>query len=177
MHLFKKIFIKYILIVNSIALRLKQILKFKIIPFSTKLIIYNNSNIIIGNNAKLMKNCIIVVMENATLSFGENVWIGPGTVIYCNKKISIGDNTRIAHYCSIVDHIYDYNKTGNYYNEKLISDEIEIMSNVWLGAHVIVNKGVKIGENSIIGAGAVVTKSIQNNIIAVGNPCKMIKTK
>ena len=51
------------------------------------------------------------------------------------------------------------------------------MSNVWLGAHVIVNKGVKIGENSIIGAGAVVTKSIQNNIIAVGNPCKMIKKK
>jgi serine acetyltransferase len=49
-------------------------------------------------------------------------------------------------------------------------------NNVWLGESVIVNKGVTIGENSVIGAGSVVTKNIPANVIAAGNPARVIKT-
>ena len=47
--------------------------------------------------------------------------------------------------------------------------------NVWLGAGVIVLPGVTIGDNSVIGAGSVVTKDIPANVIAVGNPCRVLR--
>jgi len=52
---------------------------------------------------------------------------------------------------------------------------ITIENNVWLGGNVTVLAGVTIGENSVIGAGSVVTKNIPPNTLAVGNPCKVIK--
>ena len=52
---------------------------------------------------------------------------------------------------------------------------IVIEDNVFLGANVVVKKGVTIGENSVIGMNSIVTKSIPANCVAVGNPCKVIK--
>lgn len=53
---------------------------------------------------------------------------------------------------------------------------VEIGENVFIGANVTILKGVKIGKNSVIGSGSVVTKSIPDNVIAGGNPCKVIKS-
>ena len=50
-----------------------------------------------------------------------------------------------------------------------------IEDNVWLGLNVVVLKGVRIGKNSLIGANSLVTKDIPANVIAVGNPCRVIK--
>ena len=52
---------------------------------------------------------------------------------------------------------------------------VHIGENVWLGAGVIVLPGVTIGENSVIGAGSVVTKDIPANVVAVGNPCRVLR--
>lgn len=52
---------------------------------------------------------------------------------------------------------------------------ITIGNNVWMGGNVIVRPGVTIGDNVVIGVGSVVTKDIPNNVIAVGNPCKIIR--
>ncbi|GHE20262.1 hypothetical protein GCM10017767_07830 [Halomonas urumqiensis] len=57
----------------------------------------------------------------------------------------------------------------------LAGEPITIEDNVWLGGGVIVLAGVTIGENSVIGAGAVVTKDIPANVVAVGNPARVIK--
>lgn len=53
---------------------------------------------------------------------------------------------------------------------------IHIGDNVWLGGGVIVCPGVSIGDNTVIGAGSVVTKDIPANVLAVGNPCRVIRT-
>ncbi len=50
-----------------------------------------------------------------------------------------------------------------------------IGDNVWLGGNVVVLPGVSIGNNSVIGAGSVVTRDIPENVVAVGNPCKIVK--
>ena len=52
---------------------------------------------------------------------------------------------------------------------------IKVGNNVWFGGNVVVLPGVSIGDNSVIGAGAVVTKNIPPNVIAVGNPCRVIR--
>ena len=52
---------------------------------------------------------------------------------------------------------------------------IKVGNNVWFGGNVVVLPNVKIGDNSVIGAGSVVTKDIPSNVVAVGNPCKVIK--
>lgn len=53
--------------------------------------------------------------------------------------------------------------------------DVHIGDNVWLGAGVVVLPGVTIGENSVIGAGSVVTKDIPANVVAVGNPCRVLR--
>ncbi len=52
---------------------------------------------------------------------------------------------------------------------------ITVGDNVWLGGNVVILPGVTIGNNSVIGAGSVVTKNIPENVVAVGNPCKVVK--
>ena len=52
---------------------------------------------------------------------------------------------------------------------------VVIGNNVWIGGNVTINPGVTIGDNSVIGSGAVVTKDIPENVLAVGNPCKVIR--
>ena len=53
---------------------------------------------------------------------------------------------------------------------------ITIGSNVWIGAGAIILPGITIGDNTVIGAGSIVTKDIPANVIAVGNPCKVLRT-
>lgn len=55
------------------------------------------------------------------------------------------------------------------------SKSVFISDNVWVGANVTILKGVTIGENSLIGIGSVVTKSIPANVVAAGNPCRIIR--
>ena len=54
-------------------------------------------------------------------------------------------------------------------------DPVTVGHNVWIGGNVVILPGVSIGDNSIIGGGSVVTKDIPANVIAVGNPCKVIR--
>ena len=53
---------------------------------------------------------------------------------------------------------------------------VTIGNNVWIGGSVVINPGVSIGDNAVIGAGSVVTKNIPANVIAVGNPCKVLRS-
>ena len=55
------------------------------------------------------------------------------------------------------------------------ADEIKIGNNVWIGANVVINPGVTIGDNSVIGSGSVVTKDIESDVVAVGNPCRVLR--
>lgn len=55
------------------------------------------------------------------------------------------------------------------------ASSVEIGDNVWIGGGVTITPGVKIGNNSVVGAGSVVTKDIPENVVAVGNPCRIIK--
>jgi acetyltransferase-like isoleucine patch superfamily enzyme len=89
------------------------------------------------------------------------------------KSITIGANTMIATECSINDCDWHglYNRTRPFRCTK----PVILGNNVWLGARVMVNKGVTIGDNSVIGAGSVVTSNIPANVVAAGNPARVVK--
>ena len=109
-------------------------------------------NIEIGEN--FYSNHNLVILDPAKVTFGDNVFIGPNCGFYTARH-PLNAKERIT----------------------FVEDAkpIKVGDNVWFGGNVCVLAGVTIGENSVIGAGSVVTKDIPANVVAVGNPCKVIR--
>lgn len=118
-----------------------------------------------------------------SLFFGNNVQINDFVHIAALEKVKIGNNVLIAgkvfitdlEHGSYIGNEYDSNPCSIVKDRQLSSKAVIIEDNVWIGEHVSVLPGVTIGENSIIGANSVVTKSIPPNSIAVGCPARVIK--
>ncbi len=118
------------------------------------------------------------------IKIGDNVIIGMNcTFVDCNK-ITIGNNVLIASNVQIytATHHTDIHTRLNRNWEKeglpffrTFALPVKINDNVWIGGGVIILPGVEIGENSVIGAGSLVNKSIPTNSLAFGNPCKVTK--
>lgn len=109
-------------------------------------------NIRIGDQA--LVNYGAVMLDNAPITIGRNVWIGPGAGLFCTN------------------HALDYEerKAG-----ACQARPIEICEGAWLGGHVVVLGGVRIGRGAVIGAGSVVTHDIPDQVVAVGNPCTVLR--
>lgn len=115
--------------------------------------------------------CMIsTIADGAVIEIGENCGFS-GTVIGAALHVKLGNNVRCGANTLITDSDWHQNdrRTG-------ADAEVVIEDNVWLGYGVKVLKGVHIGANSLIGACSVVTKDIPANVIAAGNPCKVIKS-
>jgi len=112
--------------------------------------------------------------QSAHIEIGDYCLISPGTRISAAQQIRIGNSCMFAANCYISDSDWHglYNRTRPFRCTKPITLE----DNVWLGERAIVCKGVTIGKNSVIGAGAVVTRDIPANVVAAGNPARVIKT-
>lgn len=107
------------------------------------------------------------------ITIGDYGLICPGVRISSAEGISIGDNCMLASDVYITDSDWHgiYNRLS-FGQAKAVS----IADNVWIGDSAIICKGVRIGENSIIGAGAVVVNPIPANCVAAGNPARVVKT-
>ena len=108
------------------------------------------------------------------IKIGKYCLITPGVRIMSAKSIVIGDACMIAHgaYISDADWHGIYDRAEPVGNAKPVVFE----DNVWIGDSAIICKGITIGKNSIVGAGAVVTKDVPPNSIFAGNPAKLVKT-
>ncbi len=111
-----------------------------------------------------------------TIDISENVAVFDYTTIDVHSKLTVGKNTLIAPFCYVTD--YDHvikDKSRPVIEQGYVSKPIIIGTNVWLGTHAVILKGVRIGDNSIIGAGSIVTSDIPSNSLAAGVPAKVIK--
>ena len=110
--------------------------------------------------------------KNITIE--DDVYINFGCVILDCAQVTIGENTLLGPNVGLypVNHSFDpeERKKGG-----CLGKPIHIGKNVWLGGDVKVLAGVTIGDNTIIGTGSIVTKDIPGNVIAVGNPCKVLR--
>ena len=108
------------------------------------------------------------------IEIGENFYANVNCVMLDGAKITFGDNVFIAPNCGFYTAGHPLDVTQR--NQGLeYAYPITVGNNVWIGAQVCVLPGVSIGDNSVIGAGSVVTKSIPANSVAVGNPCRVIR--
>lgn len=108
------------------------------------------------------------------ISVGENFYTNHNVTILDGAKVTFGDNVFIAPNCvfSTAGHPFDVEQR----NKGLeIALPISVGDNVWIGTQVSVLPGVKIGSNTIIGAGSVVNKDIPDGVVAAGNPCRVIR--
>ncbi len=113
---------------------------------------WGGHNVHFGNN--VYANFNFTVVDDGDIYVGDRVMFGPNvTIATANHPIEPGLRSKAM----------QYNKS------------VHIGENVWVGANTVIVPGVTIGKNSVIGAGSVVTKDIPENVVAVGNPCRVLR--
>ncbi len=120
------------------------------------------------------------IMQPFHCDYGYNIEIGEwffanyNFIVLDVGKVRIGDNVQIAPNVAIytAGHpIHPESRNSGYE----YGADVTIGDNVWIGGNTCIMPGVTIGKNTVIGAGSVVTKDIPENVIAVGNPCKVVR--
>ena len=134
------------------------------------------------------------IMKQLFKSVGIKVWIEPDFRCEFGKNISIGNDVYINFGCVILDcgpvtignqvligpnvGIYDANHALDAQERMdgaLIPGKISIGNRVWIGGGTIILPGVTIGDDTVIGAGSIVTHDIPSGVVAVGNPCRVLR--
>lgn len=120
-------------------------------------------NIHIGNNTEINHNCVF--LDCNTITIGENVLIAPSVQLYAAyHPLKVSERVLQSTHDSL-DMAYCVNKSA----------PITIGNNVWIGGGAIVLSGVTIGDGAVIGAGSVVTRDVPPNVLALGNPCRVVR--
>ena len=103
---------------------------------------------------RFFANFNFTVLDEARVTIGDDCFVGPNVSIYtaCHSTDPVERNSR-----------------------REWGEPVTIGDNVWIGGNVVILPGVTIGDNVTIGAGSVVTRDIPSNVIAAGNPCRVIK--
>ena len=129
--------------------------------------------------AECGKNCYIELPFRANwgghhVHFGSGIYANSNLTlvddghIYVGDKVMFGPNVTVATANHPIDP--ELRSRALQYNR-----DVYIGENVWIGAGVIIVPGVRIGKNSVIGAGSIVTKDVPENVVAVGNPCRVLR--
>lgn len=149
--------------------------------------IYPGSVLRIGKNFELrthvksnligiqQKSMISVQSRDAEIIIGDNCGFS-SIVLAAAHSIRIGNNVMIGANSLVTDFDWHAMKSDEYYSGVPDGKPVSIGDNVFIGYSSTILKGVKIGDNSIIGANSVVTRSIPANVVAAGNPCKVIRS-
>lgn len=109
------------------------------------------------------------------IEIGEDFYSNIGCVILDGAKVKFGRNVFVAPYCGFYTAEHPLNVEQRTAGLEY-ARPITVGDNVWIGGHVCVLPGVTIGDNAVIGAGSVVNRDIPTNVVAAGNPCRVIRS-
>lgn len=145
--------------------------------------------VVIGDHVSCYAGCSFAIGENGRCTIG-NFTLLNGALIMAEEKIEIGSYCLVSWNVGIADsdfhplepaqRLVDAKALAPYFNNrpsrpKLRTAPVKIGNNVWIGMNAVILKGVTIGENSVVAAGAVVTKSVEPNTVVGGNPAIVVK--
>lgn len=113
------------------------------------------SSIQLGYGINFRPSSEVFSVETGTVQIGDYVFLNRGVIIGAAEHVTIGNNVTIGPYTCVYDHNHSRKN-----DQQFDTSPICIGNNVWIGANVIILKGVNIGDNAIVGAGSIVTKDI-----------------
>ncbi|MCG6200898.1 sugar O-acetyltransferase [Psychromonas antarctica] len=111
----------------------------------------------------------------SNISLGRNFYANFNCIILDVNRVEIGDNVMFAPNVQVYTAGHPLDVKGRVEEGIEFGLPIKIGHNVWIGGGAIICPGITIGDNSVIGAGSVVTKDIPANVVAAGSPCRIIR--
>lgn len=114
------------------------------------------------------------VAYGSQITLGDNFYANFNLVVVDNGKVIIGNNVMIAPNVTISTTGHPVDPTVRITGQQF-SQTVTLEDNVWIGSGAVINPGVTIGRNSVIGAGSVVTKDIPADVVAAGVPCRVLR--
>ena len=145
--------------------------------------------VVFGNYVSCYAGCSFSIGENGQCTVGDFTLLN-GALIMAEEKIEIGAHCLISWNIGIADsdfhplepaqRLIDAQALAPYFKDrpprpKLKTAPVKIADNVWVGMNAVILKGVTIGENSVVAAGSVVTKSVPPNTVVAGNPAVIVR--
>jgi acetyltransferase-like isoleucine patch superfamily enzyme len=140
-------------------------------------VVQNKGAMIIGNRVRFVSTIVPIELHTGArgrLEIGDSTFINYGCSIAATQSVQIGPRCHIGTYVIMMDNDF-HEIEPERRTEMPPSAPITLEENVWLGARVIVLRGVRIGAGSVIGAGSIVTKDIPPRSLAVGLPARVIR--
>ena len=125
------------------------------------------------------ENCYIELPFHANwggknVHFGSMVYANFGLTLVDDGQIYVGDKVLFGPNVTVATASHPIDPELRARGLQFVKD-VHIGENVWIGAGAVIVPGVRIGKNSVIGAGSVVTRDIPENVVAVGNPCRVLR--
>lgn len=127
--------------------------------------ISKGAKLTVGNNAKIDYNTVISVLDRGSLSIGDNVGIGPNSMIVCHNNIQIGNGTMFGPGSYIYDHDHLFSKEIGVMPKEFKYGTVKIGDNCWFGAGCIILRDTTVGDGCVIGAGTILKGNYPANSI------------
>ena len=137
--------------------------------------IRGKSSIALGKKVRAHSGTRFTVAAGGKLAIGDNVRINNNCRFACRYNIEIGEGAEFGPGVLVYDHDHDFRAEGGLKDNKFTTDSVKIGKNVWVGANTIILKGSKIGDNSVIAAGSIVTHDVPANSVFVQKRTSEIK--
>ena len=136
----------------------------------------------IGNSVTIREGCWLQLTSRydqpgASIHIGDNVYIGPRSVLGAAAPITIGERCQFGANVSLVAENHQFSGDADIFDQGVVQKGITIGRDVWIGNNVTVLDGVTIGDGSVIGAGTVLTRSVPPRSVVVGVPGRVIKSR
>jgi len=146
--------------------------------FGTRVRIDRPWTVSLGHRSTLESDVWIKVVQNdAQVDIGDFTFLGRGVELDVSERVCIGNHVLIAPGVLITDHNHNIQPARLIDSQGCCAAPVSIEDDVWIGAHAVILAGVTIGRGAVVGAGAVVTRSVPPNVIVGGVPAREINKR
>jgi acetyltransferase-like isoleucine patch superfamily enzyme len=160
-----------------LAARIPQLRgRFVAVGRACEISIARSATVSIGKRVRLQRFSTLHVHEQAVLVLGDGVSFSPGCTVCVHERVEIGAGSTFGEGVSIHDEDHVREPFDVPLCERgFVTAPVLVGRNVWVGARATILKGVTIGDDAVIGAGAVVTRDVPARAVAVGVPARVIR--